>query len=151
MSEQVSGLLIHVTITPPWLLRPVKVSTSPGPYPNCFGCILFLTVQESSFLRFTSLLLTQSVTLPLVTYPSLCSAYVAYKTPCNVSGHQALPTQPLSREAEDFPKDDNHSKHVPLLTYLARLQPIYYDLGFVFIHVKLRIVLFMVKILIKKG
>ena len=28
MPEQVSGQLIHVTGTPPWLLRPVKVSTS---------------------------------------------------------------------------------------------------------------------------
>ena len=42
MSEQVTGLLIHVTITPPWLLRPVKVSTSPGPYPNCFRLHTFL-------------------------------------------------------------------------------------------------------------
>ena len=27
--------------------------------------------------------------------------------------------QPLPREAEDFPRGGNHSKHVPLLTYLA--------------------------------
>ena len=48
-----------------------------------------------------------------------------------------FPTQPLARKAENFPRGDNHSKHVPLLIYLAWLHPIYYDLGFVFIHVKL--------------
>ena len=39
------------------------------------------------------------------------------------------------REAEDFPRGDNHSKHVPLPTYLAWLQPIYYNSRFVFIHI----------------
>ena len=39
---------------------------------------------------------------------------------------QRLPTLIL-REAEDFPRGDNHSKHVPLSTYLASLQPIYYN------------------------
>ena len=29
-----------------------------------------------------------------------------------------LPTQPLLREAEDFPKSGKYFKHVPLLTYL---------------------------------
>ena len=33
----------------------------------------------------------------------------------------------IPREAEDFPRGDNHSKHVPLSTYLASLQPIYYN------------------------
>ena len=56
---------------------------------------------------------------------------------------------PLPREAEDFPRGGNHSKHVPLPTYLAWLQPIYYDLGFVFIHVKLLTFLLVVKTLIK--
>ena len=36
MSEQLSGVLIHVTGTPPWLLRLVKVSTSSELYPDCF-------------------------------------------------------------------------------------------------------------------
>ena len=77
---------------------------------------------------FTSLFLIQSVRLPSVTYPSLCSAYVAYRTPCHASGHQALHTQPLPREAEDFPRGGNHSRHMPLLTCLAWLQPICYNL-----------------------
>ena len=34
---------------------------------------------------------------------------------------------PLPREADDFPKGSNDSKHVPLLTYLAWLQPICYN------------------------
>ena len=33
----------------------------------------------------------------------------------------------IPREAEDFPKGDNHSKHVSLPIYLAWLQPIYYN------------------------
>ena len=67
---------------------------------------------------------TQSVRLPLVTYPSLCSTCVTYRTPCHTIGHQVLPTHPLPRKAEGFPRGDNHPKHVPLLTYLAWLQPI---------------------------
>ena len=64
--------------------------------------------------------LTQSTyRLPMVTYPSLCKTCVTYRTLCHAIGHQVLPTQPLLREAEDFPTGDNHSKHMPLLTYLV--------------------------------
>ena len=66
---------------------------------------------------------TQSVRLPLVNYPSLCSTCVTYRIPCHAIGHQVLPTQPLPREVEEFPRGGNHPKHVPLLTYLAWLQP----------------------------
>ena len=38
---------------------------------------------------FTPLFLTQSFRVPLVIYPSLCSAYVTYRMPCHVNGHQA--------------------------------------------------------------
>ena len=55
---------------------------------------------------------------------------------------------PLLSE-EDFPRGGNHSKHMPLPTYLAWLRPIYYDLGFVFIHVKLWIFLLVVKTVIR--
>ena len=34
-------------------------------------------------------------------------------------GRQVLPTQPLPREAEDFPRDGKYSKDVPLLTHQA--------------------------------
>ena len=68
----------------------------------------------------------------LLTQPS--STCVNYGMPCRTSGHQALPIQPLPRELGDFPRGGNHSKYVPLHTYLARLQPICYDLGFVFIQ-----------------
>ena len=62
---------------------------------------------------------TQPVRLPLATYPSLCSTCVTYETLCHAIGHQVLPIQPFPREAEDFPRGDNHSKHVSLFTYLA--------------------------------
>ena len=56
-------------------------------------------------------------------YPSLCSTCVTYRTPCHAIGHQVLPTQPLPREAEDFPRGDKHFKHVPPLTYLIYFSP----------------------------
>ena len=56
----------------------------------------------------------------------------------------------IRREAEDFPRGENHSKHVPLPAYLASLQPIYYNSRFVFILVKTAKILLVVKTLIKK-
>ena len=47
----------------------------------------------------------------------------------------SLLPQLLPREAEGFLRGGSHSRHVPLLTYLASLQPIYYNPGFVFIQV----------------
>ena len=76
---------------------------------------------------FTFLFLTQSARLPLVTYPSLCSAYVTYRMPYHASGHQKLPIQPLPRKAEDFPRGGNHSRHMPLLTCLGWLQSVYHN------------------------
>ena len=70
-----------------------------------------------------TLTLTQSVRLPMVTYPSLCSSFVTYETLCHAIGRQVLPTQPLPREAEDLPRGDRHFKHVPPLTYLICLSP----------------------------
>ena len=43
----------------------------------------------------------------------------------------------ISREAEDFPRGDNHSKHVPLPKYLACLQPIHHNSRFGFMHVNI--------------
>ena len=57
---------------------------------------------------------------PLVAYTSLCSACVTYGMLCHTTGHQVLPTQPLSREVEDFPRNE---RHVPPLTYLIYLLP----------------------------
>ena len=61
---------------------------------------------------------TGSVRLPLVTDPSLCSTCVTYRTLYHAIGHQVLPTQPLPREVEDFPRSDKYFKHVPPPTYL---------------------------------
>ena len=55
---------------------------------------------------------------------SLCRPYVTYETPCHVIGHQVLPTQPLPRETEDFPRGDKYTKDVPLPTCLDYLQPV---------------------------
>ena len=117
MPEQLSGQLIHVTGTPTWLLRPVKVSTSSELYPDYFRLPTFFNVQASSFLIHPPFP-TQPVRLPLVTYPSLCSTCVTYGTLCHAIGHQVLPTQPLPRKVEDFPRGDKYFKYVPPPTYL---------------------------------
>ena len=56
----------------------------------------------------------------------------------------------IPREGEDFPRGENHSKHMPLPTYLAWLQPVHYNSRFLFIHVKSTKILLAVKTLIKK-
>ena len=43
----ISRLLCHVTSTPPWLLRPVKVSTSSELYPATFDCLFSSTVSTT--------------------------------------------------------------------------------------------------------
>ena len=60
-----------------------------------------------------------------------------------------FPLNLLSREAEDFLRGDNHSEYMPLLTYLACVQPIYYDPKLVFKHVKAEKLLLVVKTLRK--
>ena len=116
------GLLAHVTVTPPWLLRTLLVSTSSELYPEYFWLPTFLDclgIQFFSSLSFP----TQSVKLILVTYSSLCSTCVTYRTPCHASDHHLLPNQPLPREAEDFPRGEKYFKHVSLLTYLIYFSP----------------------------
>ena len=59
----------------------------------------------------------------MVTYPH-CVASVRLTGRYAVAiGRQALPTQPLPREAEDFPKWEKHFEHVSPLTYLIYLSP----------------------------
>ena len=63
---------------------------------------------------------------------------VSYPGPTPTRFHpDCNPSPPFPREAENFPRGDNHSKHVPLLTYLAWLQPLWYNSWFVFIHVNI--------------
>ena len=79
------------------------------------------------------LTLTQLVRLPMVTYPSLCCPCVTYRTLCHAIGHQVLPTQPLPRKAEDFPRGDRYFKHVPPFTHLLYFSPKeLYMVGFIY-------------------
>ena len=55
---------------------------------------------------------------------SLCSTYVTYRTPCYAIDHKVLPTQPLPREAEDFPRGGKYPKDVRLPTCLDYLEPV---------------------------
>ena len=47
--------------------------------------------------------LTQSVMLPMVTYPALCSTCVACRTLHRAIGHQVLPTLALTYGSAGFP------------------------------------------------
>ena len=75
------------------------------------------------------LLLTGCYTIPVVTW--------------------CFPPYPSS-EAENFYRGSNHSKHEPLLIYLAWFERIINNLRFIFKHVKTRDILVLVKSLIKK-
>ena len=86
---------------------------------------------------------------PHTAYPSLCSPCVTYATLCHTISHQVLPTPPLRREAEEFSRGGNHSKHVPLPLRLDWFQPIYYNSRLPFILVKTGTTLLVVKTLIK--
>ena len=84
-----------VTSTPPWLLRHVKVSSSPVLYSDTR---LFFECLGIQF--FNSLTCDLREAMP----------------------HQRSLIL-LPREAEDFPQGDRHFKHVPPLTYLIYLSP----------------------------
>ena len=98
-----------VTSTPPWLLRHVKASTSSELYPDTRLLGFFFKCLGTKFFN---------------------SSHVTYRTPCRTRGHSHSP-----KEAEDFPRGGNHSKHMPPLTYLAWLQPMCYNSRLVFIHI----------------
>ena len=74
-----------------------------------------LVAQTSSFL-IQPLPRAQSVRPHLVPYSSLCSPCVTYGMSYHAIGHQVLPTQPLPREAQDFPREGKYFNHVLLLT-----------------------------------
>ena len=133
-----------------WLLLTFNLNKTPLEEIRCFNNPYFFTywLPKHSVFWFTPSSV-QSVGQPLITYPSLCSTCMTYRTPCHSIGHQVLPTQPLLREVEDFPRGGKHSKHVPLLTCLAWLQPVINNLRLTFKHVKIKNGLLVVKSLIK--
>ena len=111
------GWLLLGWLLPGWLLLIFSLNKTPLGETGCLSNPYFLVTGSSGIQFFDSPPFpTQSVRLPLVTYPSLCSTCMTYRTPCH--GHQVLPTQPLPREVEDFPRGDKHFKHVPPPTYL---------------------------------
>ena len=73
----------------------VTFKKNPSEETGCLGNPYFLLTgakESCFFIHF--LILTQSVRQPVVTYHSLCSTYVPYRTPCHAIGHQVLPTHP---------------------------------------------------------
>ena len=85
-----------------WLLLTFSLRKTSLGETGCLDNLYFLLTGCLDIQFFTPLFLTQSVRLPLVTYPSPSSICVTYRTPCHTSGHQVLPTQPLLREAGSF-------------------------------------------------
>ena len=60
------------------------------------------------------------------------SSHVTYGTPCRARGHSHS-----LREADDFPRGGNHSKHMLPPIYLAWLQPMCYNSNLLFIHINI--------------
>ena len=107
-----------------WLLLIFSLNKTSLGETGCLSNPYFLLTGSSSIQFFDSPLFpTQSVRLPLVTYPWLCNTCVTYRTLCHAIGHQVLSTQPLPREVEVFPRVDKHFKHVPPPTYLIYFSP----------------------------
>ena len=86
--------LPHVTGTPPWLLRPMRVSTSSELYPDTWRFFFFECIGIQFFNSLT------------------CDLWDTM--PCQ----RSLTLTLTPREAEDFPRGDNQSGHMPLPTYL---------------------------------
>ena len=80
--------------------------------------------------------LKQSVKTTMATYLSLCSTCVTYGTSCHAISHQVLPTQPIPREEEDFPRGQRHFKYVLPLTYLIYLSPKGIQWQVLFMHIR---------------
>ena len=106
-----------------WLLLNFSLNKTPLGETGCLSNPYFLlTGSSGSFVIHPLSQHSQLGHLWLPT-PSLCSTCVTYRTLCHAIGHQVLPTQPLPREVEDFPRVDKHFKHVPPPTYLIYFSP----------------------------
>ena len=101
MPEQLSGLLIHAIGTPPWLLTPVKVSTSSELYPDYFWLPTFFACSSIQFFDSPPFSQQSHLGYLCLLAPHFAGTCVTYITLCHASDHQVLPTQPLPREAQD--------------------------------------------------
>lgn len=79
---------------------------------GCLSNRQFLLVTQASRYLIHSCCLTQLVRPHLVPYNSLRSTWAIYGTPCSSIGYQIIHTQPLLREAEDFPRGGKCPKHI---------------------------------------
>ena len=89
--------LPHVTSTPPWLLRSMRVSTSSELYPDTWLFFVFECIGIQFFNSHTC---------------DLRDAMLRQRSPTLIP-----------RKAEDFPRGDRHFKRVPPPTYLIHLSP----------------------------
>ena len=69
--------------------------------------------------------------------PSQSDSWLYPTSPPPMPRRGSLALTLIPREAEDFPRGDNQSRHMPLPTYLDWLQPIYNNSRFGFIHVNI--------------
>ena len=80
-----------------WLLLIFSLNKTPLGETGCLSNPYFLFTGSSGIQFFDSPpFSTQSVRPPLVTYPSLCSTCVTYRTLCHGIGHQVLPHPTLT-------------------------------------------------------
>ena len=84
MPEELSGELIHTTGTPPWIRRPMKISTSSQLYADYFRLPTFLDCSRSQ--SFDSPPFSQHSQLGYLWLPTLHCAALAWLT-----GYHAMP------------------------------------------------------------
>ena len=85
MPEQLSGLLIYATSTPPWLVRLAKVSTGSEIYPNYFWLPTFSNCSDVQF--FDSPSFSKHIQLGYLWLPTS-----PFATPLLPTGHHVMPT-----------------------------------------------------------
>ena len=114
---------LHLGFSDLWGSPPVLSSTP------TFGFFCVWMLRHPVF-QLTHMWLTGRCAMPEVTHINSLT--------CDLRGAMPRQRSPLliPRETEDFPMSFNHSKHVPLPTYLAWLKSIYHNSGYVYIHVK---------------
>ena len=89
------GWLLHGWLLFRWLLLVISLNKTPLGETGFLSSPYFLLTGCSGIQFFDSPPFpTQPVRPPLITYPSLCSTYVTYRTLCHAIGHQVLATLP---------------------------------------------------------
>ena len=143
----ISRLLCHVTGTPPWLLRPVKVSTSSELYPDYFRLLFLFHLPQ--VLQFWVGIFYPQAFLYLTLLPNILAFFQHFGTTCFYHGFTRS-RQLLFWKLPGFIMIlETHTRPICLLIH-SNPQP-FIHLSFVFMLINIAEVLLMVKTLIRSA